>query len=92
MLDHCFTGLSRDEDGRARVRLEGAGGEVTTVWMDEAFDHIMVFTGDTLAPDRRRRGLAVEPMTCAPDAFNSGDGLRVLPPGRELVARWGVSA
>ena len=89
VLDHCFTGLERDPDGRARVRLEGPEA-TTTLWMDEAFGHVMVFTGDTLAPDRRRRGLAVEPMTCAPDAFNSGDGLRVLRPGETLTARWGV--
>ena len=90
VLDHCFTALSRDPDGRARVALEGPAGRVT-LWMDEAFGHVMAFTGDTLAPERRRRGLAVEPMTCAPDAFNSGDGLRVLDPGEELVARWGIS-
>ena len=36
--------------------------------MDEAFGHVVVFTGDTLATERRRRGLAIEPMTCAPDA------------------------
>lgn len=91
VLDHCFTGLARDADGRARVLLEGPSA-TTSLWMDEAFGHVMVFTGDTLAPDRRRRGLAVEPMTCAPDAFNSGDGLRVLQPGQQLVARWGMSA
>ena len=91
VLDHCFTGLLRDPDGRARVVLKGPSA-ATTLWMDEAFGHVMVYTGDTLAPDRRRRGLAVEPMTCAPDAFNSGDGLRVLHPGQELVARWGMSA
>jgi len=32
----------------------------------------------------------VEPMTCAPDAFNSGDGLLSLEPGQEFVASWGV--
>ena len=90
VLDHCFAGLVRDADGRARVRLEGSSGEAT-LWMDEGFGHVMVFTGDTLAPDRRRRGLAVEPMTCAPDAFNSGDGLRVLLPGQQFVAHWGVT-
>lgn len=89
VLDHCFTDLTRDVDGRARVRLQGPAS-TTTLWMDENFGHVMVFTGDTLSPDRRRRGLAVEPMTCAPDAFNSGDGLRVLQPGQELVARWGL--
>jgi aldose 1-epimerase len=60
--------------------------------MDEAFPFAMVFTGDTLAPDRRRRGLAVEPMTCAADALNSGDGLVVLAPGERFTGRWGITA
>jgi galactose mutarotase-like enzyme len=37
--------------------------------MNRAFKWLMVFTGDTLAPERRRQGLAVEPMTCPPNAF-----------------------
>jgi aldose 1-epimerase len=53
----------------------------------------MLFTGDALAqPERRRRSLAVEPMTCAPDAFRSGDGLRTLTPGQSLTCAWGVRA
>ena len=84
-IDACFTGLDR-EGGTARVR---AGR--TTLWMDSSFTHLMVFTGDTLAPERRRRGLAVEPMTCPPDAFNSGKDVHVLQPRESFVARWGIS-
>jgi aldose 1-epimerase len=51
----------------------------------------MVFTGDTLSPERRRRGLAVEPMTCPADAFNSGDGVLTIPPGGSVEGRWGIS-
>jgi aldose 1-epimerase len=60
--------------------------------MDETFGFVMVFTGDTLPPERRRRGVAVEPMTCAADAFNSGDGLVALGPGERLAGAWGISA
>jgi aldose 1-epimerase len=91
VLDHCFTGLRRDRDGRATVTLGGPGGDVA-LWMDEAFGFVMVFTGDTLPPGRRRRGVAIEPMTCAPDAFNSGDGLVVLDPGERCSGAWGISA
>jgi aldose 1-epimerase len=90
VLDHCFTDLQRDGDGLARVRLAAPGGGAATLWMDEAYGYVMVFTGDTLDAARRRRGLAVEPMTCAPDAFNSGEGLRVLGPGETLAGRWGI--
>ena len=85
VLDTCFTGLERDGDGRARVEFSD-----TVLWVDEAFGYLMVFTGDTLGPDERRRGLAVEPMTCAPDAFNTGDGLLVLEPGATWTGAWGI--
>ena len=41
-------------------------------------------------PARRRRSLGLEPMTCAPNAFQSGEGLRTLQPGEAMVARWGI--
>ena len=44
----------------------------------------MVYSGDTLDPGARRQSLAVEPMTCPPDALRSGTDLIVLRPG----ARW----
>ena len=91
VLDTCLTDLARDRDGRARAVLSAPDGRAVTLWMDEGYGFVMVFTGDTLPPERRRRGLAVEPMTCAPDAFNSGDGLVVLDPGASLTARWGIA-
>ena len=84
-LDHCFTGLERDNDGRARVRL----GNGATLWADESYDYLMVFTGDGL-PDVERRSIAVEPMTCAPNAFRSGDGLIRLGPGEAHAGLWGI--
>ena len=84
-LDHCFTDLARDDDGLAYVRL-GA----TTLWVDENYPYLMVFTGDSL-PDVERRSLAVEPMTCAPNAFRSGEGLIRLDPGQAHDSSWGIS-
>lgn len=91
-LDTCFTALAPGGDGAiTRVTLSTADGdEAVTVWMDQFFPYVMVFTGDSLAPDRRRRSLAVEPMTCAPDAFGNGLGLRVLEPGASTTGRWGI--
>lgn len=90
VIDHCFTELRRDPDGRARVVLAGDGGAVT-VWVDETWEYIQVFTADTLSPDQRRRSIAVEPQTCPADAFNSGHGLRTLEPGESLTGTWGIS-
>jgi aldose 1-epimerase len=84
-LDHCFTDLEREGDGRARVRV-GA----TILWADESYPYLMVFTGDGLA-DVERRSVAVEPMTCAPNAFRSDEGLVRLDPGERHVANWGIS-
>jgi aldose 1-epimerase len=89
-LDHCFAGLGRDADGLARVVVEGPEDRVT-LWMDGLWRFVMAFTGDALPPERRRRGLAVEPMTCAPDAFNSGEGLLVIPPGGSVEGSWGLA-
>jgi aldose 1-epimerase len=49
----------------------------------------MVFTGDTLA-DVKRRSIAVEPMTCPPNAFRTGEGVIVLEPGESTTGRWGI--
>src|SRR6266566_1765502 len=38
-------------------------GKSVTVWMDEHYKYVQLFSGDTLSPKRRRRGLAIEPMT-----------------------------
>jgi aldose 1-epimerase len=50
----------------------------------------MLFTGDPL-PDVRRRSLAVEPMTCPPNAFRTGESLVRLEPGETHTARWGLT-
>lgn len=94
VLDTAYTELARDPDGRARVRLrDPASGRELVMWLDETFGYLMLFTGDTLSePDRRRRGLAIEPMTCAPNAFQSGDGLAVLEPGERRSSSWGLIA
>ena len=93
VLDSCFTDLGRDADGLARVVLESQiGGERTELWLDAGYPFVMLFSGDTLTGAERRRGLAVEPMSCAPNAFQSGDGLVRLEAGETHVALWGVAA
>jgi len=88
-LDHAFTDLERGGDGRVTVELAGPAGRAA-LWVDEAYSYLMVFTGDTL-PDGGRRSVAVEPMTCAPNAFRSGDGLIHLEPGQARTGTWGIA-
>ncbi|HLG73203.1 MAG TPA: aldose 1-epimerase family protein [Chloroflexota bacterium] len=89
VLDTPYAQLARDDDGLARVRLSGQ--RTVTLWLDSSFYYVQAFTGDTVTPSRRRQGLAIEPMSCAPDAFNNGLGLRVLEPGESLPTTWGIS-
>ncbi len=81
-IDHAFTGLTRDGAGLASVRLRDRAGDGVVMSFDQACPWVQVHTADRPEPGLNRQGLAVEPMTCAPDAFNSGDGLVHLPPGR----------
>ncbi len=89
-LDFAFTDLARDASGRAWVRLFAADGHLVELWVDENYPILEIYTGDTLAPERRRRGLGTEPMTCPPNAFQSGDGLLRLEPGQSVTTSWGV--
>ena len=91
-LDTAFTGLDRHPDGLARMELRSPGGDRrVTVWMDRGFEYVMLYTGDKLGEQERRRSLGVEPMTCAPDAFNNERGLLLLEPGQRASASWGIT-
>jgi len=90
-LDNCFSDLERGDDGLARVELLRPDGGGVALWMDAAYPYVMLFTGDPL-PDVNRRSLAIEPMSCPPDAFRSGEALVRLEPGESWSGRWGIAA
>ena len=91
-LDTAYTGLRRDADGRCRVEVDHPdGGRGITLWTDERFGYLMVYTGDTLDPAEQRTAVAVEPMSCPPDAFRSGTDLSVLRPGARWTGSWGIT-
>lgn len=90
-IDHAFTGLSRT-DGIAEVRLTSGDRGVALSW-DERCPWVQIHTADNPGQDGIHRiGLAVEPMTCPPDAFNSAVDLVVLEPGDEHSAAWRIRA
>jgi len=91
-LDHAFTDLESDGDGLASVGLLNPEDERTILlWLDDGYRYLQLFTGDPLR-DVARLSLAVEPMTCAPNAFRTGDGLLVLEPGEATSSSWGIRA
>ncbi len=80
-------------------RLEGKPGVATAelrdpaekatlrVWQETGpgkYNFMVAFTPP------QRESVAIEPMTCSTNAFNSGDGLLVLGPGEIFQARHGV--
>jgi aldose 1-epimerase len=89
-LDTPFTDLARDEGGRAWARLTAPDGSRAELWAAEHYPVIELFTGDSLSPGRRRLGLGTEPMTCPPNAFQSGESLIRLLPGQPVTTSWGV--
>ena len=91
-LDTAFTELARDQDGIAWIELTSSDGRrQVALWLDRAFDYVMAFTGDTFDEGARRRSIALEPMTCAPDAFRNCMGLQILEPGQRVTASWGLA-
>ncbi|HKD94964.1 MAG TPA: aldose 1-epimerase family protein, partial [Gaiellaceae bacterium] len=90
VLDNGFTDLERSADGRARVLLDDPdSGAGITLWVDESYPFLMMFSGDPY-PDLARRSIAVEPMTCPPNAFRTHDSVIVLEPGESTSSTWGI--
>ena len=70
---------------------DGGSGARVSLWAGAGYHWLQVFTGDPLSPDRRRKALAVEPMTCPPNAFRTGDALIRLEPGSSFTSTWGIA-
>lgn len=97
-LDHCFVDRSSNlpgTRGRREARLVGPERRGVRLWADEAFRYFQIYTAD---PARREgfpghgRAIAVEPMTCPPDALRSGVGLIALEAGESRHFAMGIGA
>lgn len=83
-LDHCFIPLKGGvEEVAVKLWSEKAGAGIE-VWQDKNFGYIQVYT----PPDRKT--VAVEPMSCNINAFQSNDGLTVLAAGESFSGKFGV--
>jgi aldose 1-epimerase len=92
VLDHAFTDLQRDENGIARVELRDPNSEIrVSLWVDQTYPYLMLFSEDPL-PNVSRRSLAVEPMTCPPNAFRTGVSLIRLESGCSCIGTWGIAS
>jgi aldose 1-epimerase len=81
-FNDCLTNLHRDLDGMATATLRSPKtSREISISMDESFDHIVIYTGDQIPAPDARQAFAIEPLTCAPDAFNHrGWGAKLLEP------------
>jgi aldose 1-epimerase len=91
-IDHAFTGLARNDQGLAVVEVREPAGSGVSMSFDAACPWLQIHTADLPDPERTRIGLAVEPMTCPPDAFNSQTDLIRLGPGEAHQASWTITA
>lgn len=77
--------------GRAEGELSDPdSGRSVRLWLDPSYRWLQVFSGEG-QPDLARRAIAVEPMTCPPNAFRSGVDLVVLAPGQTHRAAYGIT-
>ena len=89
-IDHALTRLVPGPDGlvRAVLRAGEEGGGVVLEWCADDLPWVQVHTADRPEPELHRSGLAIEPMTCPPDAFTTGEDVVRLAPGGRHSARW----
>lgn len=90
-IDNAFTGVAASSRGRCIARLTACDGHGALLSWDPRAKWVQIYTGDHLRGNPRG-GLAVEPMDCPPDAFNSGEDLVVLAPGVEHSLSWALEA
>jgi aldose 1-epimerase len=79
-IDHAFKYSSNYPRSISLLNAEGQGAEMI---FDEQSKWIQIHTADRDLQGDSRMAVAIEPMTCPPDAFNSGIDLIVLEPGKK---------
>jgi aldose 1-epimerase len=90
VLDAAFTNVVAGAGGRTEARVDRPDGPMVALWSGSTCRWWLLYTGHTLLPADRRRSLALEPMTCPPNALNTGE-IDVLEPGAELRLEWGLT-
>lgn len=91
-IDHAFTDIGFDDTGTAHATLRDRAGRGVRMTWDRTCTWVQVHTADRPEKSLNRTGLALEPMTCPPDAFRTGADLVHLRPGQTHTATWRIAA
>jgi aldose 1-epimerase len=91
-IDHAFGGLAFDEDHTVHATVLDPDGRGVRMTWDDSCRWVQVYTTELPGHPLHRTALALEPMTCPPDAFNSGAGVVALDPGEVHEAVWQIEA
>lgn len=77
------TGFIIHGEGKTRL-IDQARNIAIVLWQDKSYPYLQAYTPES------RKSIAIEPMSAATDAFNSGEGLAVLQPGEEFRGEYAV--
>jgi aldose 1-epimerase len=87
IFDTCYK-IGKSKKGIAEVKLNDPRNNINlTIWQETGrgkYNYLQIYTPPS------RTSIAVEPMTCAPDAFNNREGLITLEPGKNFTASFGI--
>lgn len=90
-LDHCFRVNPAVADPAAELRAaDGSGVRITAQGSWAGW--WQAFTSDASPGPLRRAAVALEPMSCPPEAFRTGTDVVVLEPGMQHQASWTIAA
>ena len=89
-IDHAFKIASSSLEPRVDVTAKSGSG--VRMEFDSSSQWVQIHTADRGGEKGNRSSLAVEPMSCPPDAFNSGIDLIWLRPGDEHEMTWKICA
>jgi aldose 1-epimerase len=92
VIDHAFTDLDFSDRHTSSVVLVDRGGRGTAVEFDTRTRWVQIYTSDDVRGDGCRRGVAVEPMTCPPDALRTLTDVVLIQPDEVHVVTWRIAA
>lgn len=89
-IDHTYTDLAFDTTNRVAVTVTDTHGAGARITFSNATPWVQIYTGTE--DGGLAAGVAVEPMTAPPDAFNRGDDVVALAPGARHRTLWRIDA